>query len=151
MDQQIRASDVDRLLAQVCRLHHGRAHVAFASLGLHRGQPPLLFALWRQEGLTHTQLAERLEVTPATITRMVQRMERAGFVRRQADPNDERVSRVHLTEVGRAIREDVDRALGSLAAESFAEFSPDDLAHVHELLSRVRDNLAAVAGQAPGC
>lgn len=36
--------------------------------------------LHENEGLTHTELAVRLGVVPATVTKMLQRMERAGFV-----------------------------------------------------------------------
>ena len=69
-------------LANICRLHHARIHILLESVGLYRGQPPLLFALWHQDGQTHSELAERLHVTPATITRMIQRMEKTGFLER---------------------------------------------------------------------
>ena len=95
--------DLDHLMAQVSRLHHTRAHALLRDIGLHRGQPPLLFALWDEDGQSQAALAERLGIAPATLTRMVQRMERAGFVERRADPADERLSRVHLTEAGRAL------------------------------------------------
>ena len=44
-------------------------------MGLHHGQPRLLWILWEKEGPTHTELATKLHVQPATITKMVQRME----------------------------------------------------------------------------
>ena len=55
---------LDFLLAQVCHLHHFRAFELLEALGLYRGQPPVLRALWEQEGLTHTELAERLQNSP---------------------------------------------------------------------------------------
>ena len=45
----------------------------------HRGQTPLIFALSHEDGRTNSELAELLEVTPATITNMVKRMEKAGL------------------------------------------------------------------------
>ena len=69
---------MDFLLGQVSRLHRYRAHELLDRFGLYRGQPPLLFELWKQEGLTHTELAARLGITSATITRMIQRMEKSG-------------------------------------------------------------------------
>ncbi|HID90050.1 MAG TPA: MarR family transcriptional regulator, partial [Anaerolineae bacterium] len=99
---------LERLLAEICRLRHRRVHAFLRSLGLHKGQPSLLRALWEQEGLTHTDLARRLCVQPATITKMVSRMEKAGFLERRPDPSDQRISRVYLTPSGRAIQEDVE-------------------------------------------
>ena len=80
------------LLAQVCRLHHTRAQAMLEALGLYRGQPPVLHFLHEEDGLTHSALAVRLNVTPATVTKMLQRMENAGWVIRRPDAVDQRVS-----------------------------------------------------------
>ena len=129
------------LLAQVCRLHHARAHTLFEAIGLYRGQPPLLFALEKQEGLTHSDLAARLYVTPATISKMVQRMERAGFVVRRPDPADQRVSRVYLTEAGHGIRSEMHRMLATLEEEAFARLGPEERALLRAFFVRIRVNL----------
>lgn len=135
---------MDFLLAQVSRLHHHRAHELLEGLGLYRGQPPVLFALWEQDGLTHTELARQLEITLPTITRMLQRMEKAGFIQRKPDQTDQRVSRVHLTEAGRAVIADLQVVWGQMEVESFAGFSPDELAILRGLLLRIRENLIRV-------
>ncbi|MDI7278029.1 MAG: MarR family transcriptional regulator [Anaerolineae bacterium] len=132
---------LDMLLVQVCRLHYLRAHALLEKTGLHRGQPPVLRALWEQEGLTHTELAERLQVTPATMTRMLQRMERAGFVERRPDPADQRLSRVYLTGAGRAVRAAVHEVVCTMEAETLAGFSPEERALLQRLLLAIRDNL----------
>ena len=132
---------VDMLLVQVCRLHYLRAHERLEKIGLYRGQPPVLRALSEQEGLTHTELAERLQVTPATITRMLQRMEKAGFVERRPDPEDQRISRVYLTEAGREVQSALREVLSAMAAEMLAGFSPGELGLLRRLLEGVRDNL----------
>lgn len=141
---------LDFLLAQVSRLHHYRAHELFVGLGLYRGQPPVLHALWDQDGLTHGELAQRLQITPATITKMIQRMEKAGFLQRKPDADDQRVSRVYLTEAGRAVRADLQAALDRLEVENFAGFSDDEKVVLRRFLLRIRDNLVgAVGGKIP--
>jgi DNA-binding MarR family transcriptional regulator len=132
---------IDFLLAEICRLHYARAHVHLERIGLYRGQPPLLMHLHAAEGLTHGELAGRLNVTPATMTKMIQRMERAGFVQRRADENDQRVSRVYLTDAGRAVRLAMLDALKTLEAETFAGLSNDDHAQLRHLFCRMRGNL----------
>lgn len=139
LEQQKRA--LSRLLPDVCRLHFVRAQALFHSIGLHRGQPALLSVLWHEEGLTHSELATRMNVTPATITKMLQRMEDAGFVVRQPDPNDRRVSRVYLTEHGRVVRRRVSEMWQQLENETFAGLSDAEKETLRELLLRIRDNL----------
>ena len=139
---------LDFLLAQVSRLHSQRAHERLDRIGLYRGQPPLLFALWEQDGLTHRELAERLEITPATITRMLQRMEKAGFVQRQPDTSDQRVSRVYLTGAGRAVRTQLKAAVQQMEIESFRGFSKAERKVLCSFLLRLRENLAqAIQGK----
>jgi len=132
---------VDRLIGEVCHMHHKRARSLLEELGLYRGQPPLLFALWKKEGLTHSELAERTRVRPATISKMIQRMEKAGFLQRRADDEDQRVSRVYLTDAGREIRGRVDTAFEQLQRETLFGFDDDECELLRGFLVRIRDNL----------
>jgi DNA-binding MarR family transcriptional regulator len=141
---------MEYLLGQVCKLHHARAHALLETLGLYRGQPRLLGALYQDEGPTHGELAEHLRVTPATITKMIQRMEKAGFVERRADPADQRVSRVYLTGAGHAVRAAMDEALETLEEESLAGLTEVERGQLYQFLLSVRDNLIrAVEGSPP--
>ena len=141
MPQKRVSESINFLLAQVCRLHYSRARTLLEEFGLFRGQPPLLFALWEKEGRTHSELAEHLHVQPATITKMVKRMERAGFVERRQDVEDQRVSRVYLTDAGRNIRDAVEGAWRELEEKTFAGFSSKERALLDRFLLRIRDNL----------
>ena len=80
------------LLDKVGGLRHRRMHELLDELGLYHGQPAMLRALWARDGLTHSTLAEELNKSPATITKTVKRMEKAGFVERRPDPRDERTA-----------------------------------------------------------
>jgi DNA-binding MarR family transcriptional regulator len=141
MVYQPHPESLDRLLIQVCRLHYARAYTLYESLGLYRGQPPVLSALWEREGLTHTELAHRLHVTPATMTRMLRRMEKAGFVERRPDPHDMRVSRVYLSSTGRSVQDAVDRVRRLLEEETFAGVGAEERALLARCFARMRQNL----------
>lgn len=132
---------MDPLLAQVSRLHHHKARAMFESIGLYRGQPPALFALWDHDGLTHSELAAELDIKPQTVSKMVQRMEQNGFVVRKPDPNDQRVSHVYLTPVGIQVREALQKAIGSMEHDIFEGFSSTELEILYGFLIRIRDNL----------
>ena len=140
MSQQGREALVE-LLMQICMLNRRRMHALLDEIGLYRGQPHVLRALWDQEGLTHSELAHRLHRSPATITNMLKRMQKAGFVERRPDPADERVSRVYLTDAGREIQERVQRVWREIEAQSFAGFGDQERDQLQGHLVRVRDNL----------
>jgi DNA-binding MarR family transcriptional regulator len=140
---------MDFLLANVCHLHHSRAHQLFEAIGLYRGQPPVLLALWAQEGLAQTELAERLKIAPATVTKMLQRMEKTGFIQRKPDAEDQRVSRVYLTKAGRAIQGDVETVWKTMEAETFANFTLEERGLLRRFLLQMRENLLHATGEEP--
>lgn len=129
------------LLNKVCGLRHRRMHDLLDELGLYRGQPSMLNALWAGDGLTHSALAVQLGKSPATITKTVKRMEKAGFVERKPDPKDERLSRVYLTAAGRDVQAAVEQVWQDFEVQAFAEFSQEEMATLRGLLQRVCQNI----------
>ncbi|WP_188197098.1 MarR family winged helix-turn-helix transcriptional regulator [Nonomuraea sp. SYSU D8015] len=95
-------------LIKLMKTQRNQLAAALAPLGLHAGQEMLLNELWREDGLTQGELIARLGVEPPTVTKTLQRLERAGFVHRAPDPDRPRVGRVHLTDAGKALREPVE-------------------------------------------
>ncbi|MCU0520774.1 MAG: MarR family transcriptional regulator [Anaerolineae bacterium] len=140
------AEALDRLLGQICRLHHARAHTLLEALGLYRGQPPLLWTLAAEPGLAHSELAARLHVTPATVSKMVSRMEKVGILETRADAEDQRISRVYLTPAGMALHARAGGVAQQLGAEAFEGFGADDLGHLEGFLRQILGNLIAVQG-----
>ncbi|MEV5560337.1 MarR family transcriptional regulator [Nonomuraea wenchangensis] len=96
-------------LITLMKRHRNQLAAALVPLGLHVGQEMLLNQLWREDGLTQSELIARLGVEPPTVTKTLQRLERAGFVHRSPDPDRPRLTRVHLTETGKALRDPVER------------------------------------------
>jgi MarR family transcriptional regulator, organic hydroperoxide resistance regulator len=134
------------LFAQVCKLKHARVQTLLEAIGLYRGQPPVLRALWAQDGLTHTDLARTLEVQPATITKMINRMEKNGFVQRRQDADDQRVWRVYVTEAGRAVQEDVRQVWRMLEQEAFEGFTMEERVLLRRFFLQIRANLIRASG-----
>ena len=130
------------LLARVCRAHRGSVGAALSEVGLHVGQEMVLLQLWREDGLGHTELAERLRVEPPTVTNMLGRMQRAGLVERRRDPEDARCSRVYLTQKSRSLRQPVERLWEDVGRRAFAGVSPEEERLLRSLLVRIHDNLA---------
>ena len=141
MDRERLSKTTGYALTHVCKAHYRRARTLLDEIGLYRGQQFVLCALWEEEGLTHSALADRLHVHPATVTNALKRMERSGFLERRPDPDDQRVSRVYLTEAGRDIRAAVERIWTELEQQTFEGFSEEERDALEAYLERIRENL----------
>jgi DNA-binding MarR family transcriptional regulator len=144
MSRQPEPDTLGSLFAQVSRLEHARAHELLEELGLYRGQHRILRALWRQDGLTHTELGRQAHVRPSTISTTIQRMEKAGLVERKHDSEDQRVSRVYLSEAGQALQGDVERAWRRLEDEMFDGLTIEERVLLRRLFVEMRENLMRV-------
>jgi MarR family transcriptional regulator, transcriptional regulator for hemolysin len=85
------------LLADVSRLLRRDFDRRVRDLGMTQAQWRAIAHLSREEGINQTTLAERLEIKPITLTRLIDRMQAAGWVRREADASDRRAQKLYLT------------------------------------------------------
>ena len=125
----------------VSRAHHNQASRMFGEIGLHRGQPQVLFKLRDQEGLTQSDLADKLELTPATLTNLLTRMEHAGLIERRADKLDSRFSRIFITDDGRVKLEQAIEQTEKMDETAFAGFTSDEQERLNHYLERIHQNL----------
>jgi len=96
------------LIARVALIHRLRISDYLREHNLHVGQEMLLKCLWNYDGLSQKEIADLMGIQAATATRTVIRMERSGFVERKTEPEDQRVSHVYLTDVGRSVQRAVE-------------------------------------------
>ena len=75
-----------------------------APLGLTYPQYLAMLVLWEQDGLTVSQLGERLTLDSGTLTPLLKRLAALGLLQRQRDDRDERRVLLRLTASGRALR-----------------------------------------------
>lgn len=136
-----KASTLENLFLKVGKVHRYWTGHLLEKHNIHRGQPPLLFGLKMQDGQTNSELANRMEVTPATISNMVKRMEKGGFVTRKRDPEDERVIRVYLTDRGREQQSEVENTLKIMNEIAFGNFSLAEREQFQQLLEKMMGNL----------
>jgi len=74
------------------------------AVGLTYPQYIAMLALWERDGVTVSELGERLCLDSGTLTPLLKRLEASGLVARQRDAEDERRVRIALTDAGRALR-----------------------------------------------
>jgi len=138
---QVIAESLGYLMVQICKAHRNKAQELLAEIGLHVGQEMLLMHLRIGDGLTQSELAEEICVQPATLTRSLDRLSRSGLVERRVDAEDQRVSRVYLTEAGRALGQSIERVWDELEVLSFANLTGEERILLRRLLLQVYANL----------
>lgn len=87
----------------------------------------LLFVLRQNPGAPAGVLAERLRVTPPTVTGLVDRLVRSGAVQREEDPKDRRLVRNVLTERGQEVLGEVEREGRTFLTQLFERLTPEQL------------------------
>ena len=91
--------------------------------------------------LSQSELADRLAITGATTARLIDRMERDEWVRRERDPNDQRIKKVIPTEKAAEIWEEVSRTGRDLLDQAYQGINPEELETVKRVLKDIRANL----------
>lgn len=129
------------MFLEIIRLHYNRSHTLLDEIGIYHGQPPVLFILNKNDGQSQKELATKLKLAPATITVMVKRMEKANLVERRQDTEDQRVSRVYLTEEGREACKKAIEVMKDLDEECFGNFTVEEKVLLRRLLMQLRNNL----------
>jgi DNA-binding MarR family transcriptional regulator len=133
---------INFLLGGIGRLQRAQMNEALSSVGVYAGQEMFLWHLWRQDGLTQSQLVERMCVQPSTVSKMLDRMEKAGLVMRQSDPGDSRASRVYLTEQGRRCQDAVGKVWKDIEQRLTEGMSLEERLLLRRLLLQIYENLS---------
>jgi MarR family transcriptional regulator for hemolysin len=109
-------------------------------LGVTRAQWKVLFHLTRKPGLRQVELADKLDIEPITLSRIVDRLEEAGLVERSADPADRRAWRLHVTARAKPLVEKLRGIADEMTAQAFSGINPSEIEITRRVLSRAREN-----------
>ncbi|NLZ80408.1 MAG: MarR family transcriptional regulator [Clostridiales bacterium] len=129
------------LLHQVVRTFFSRGFTMLESLNVHPGQVFMLHYLNKKDGVSQKELAEKLLVKPSTITVMINRMEAAGYIGREIDTEDRRITRVIMTEKGREVSVKVEEAMKVLENEALQDITEEEQKELKRLLWKIKGNL----------
>ncbi|MBT2443383.1 winged helix-turn-helix transcriptional regulator [Streptomyces sp. ISL-36] len=136
-------------LSRVGRLHRIAAGRLLKEVGLYPGQEFLMMCLWDCGPVRQSELIRTMGLDPSTVTKMLQRLEQSGYVRRSPDPADRRAVLVEATDGGGALRAGVADVWTGLEEHTLAGLSPAERAELARLLARVEENLCAGTDDCP--
>lgn len=130
------------LLSDVSRLLRRDFDRRVRGLELTQAQWRAIAHLAREEGIKQTVLAERLEVKPITLGRLVDRMAAAGWLERRPDPVDRRATLLYLTAKAQPILADMRKHAADAHRELMAGLSDAARTQLIDALLHMKNNLS---------
>ena len=140
------AASLRALSTEIDRLDHAAAE----RYGLNRTDMRALDITGRAGPLAPTDLARLLGFTTGGVTTVLDRLERAGYVRRRPDAADRRRQVVEITGVTTARDQEVFGGLIRQTGDLLATYTDEQLNVIDDFLTRTRQLTAAYAGTLSG-
>ena len=107
-------------------------------LGLTYTQYIVFLVLWEKDGVSVTEIGEKLMLDNGTLSPLLKKMEQAGYVERRRCREDDRVVEITLTEKGRALQEEVKDI--PLKAAGCIDLPPEKAQQLYALLYELLEN-----------
>ena len=136
MDESLHTAIYKTFHAQKNRLRPGMAQI-----GLSPGQPKVLRYLAANDSCMQKEIAEALDIEPATVSRLLTTMEQNGLSVRSAQAERRRAESVRITEEGRQALAQWKTLCAVVEEEALSGFSDEERRQLIALLSRVYFNL----------
>lgn len=132
---------IHTLLSRTAHVMQNYLRPHLSKLGLSPGQPKVLRCLAARGPCSQRVLADYCEVDPSAICRMLDGLERDGFLVRRPSKTDRRVGEVTLTDQGREAFTAWDSQLKDLEERMLQGFSTQEKAQLADFLSRAYRNV----------
>ena len=105
--------------------------------GVGIGPWAVLMFLWARDRMSQAELSRVVAIEPPTMVRTIDRMVRDGLVTRVPDPDDGRISRIHLTERGRSLRDELVPRAAAVNAANLGRLTPAEGKTLRRLLAKL--------------
>ncbi|MGO2199170.1 MAG: MarR family winged helix-turn-helix transcriptional regulator [Pseudolactococcus laudensis] len=102
-----------------------------------QGARGLFNLLLKEDGLTNTEIAEKLDIRPSSVTNMVKQLEAEAFIVRKQDEQDKRVSRIFLTENARMAKDKQSQFSDTLSETLLGDLTPEEVLTLSNLLRKI--------------
>lgn len=133
---------------EISRLYRSRFQILVNQEGLHPGQPQILLILFREKECTQKELCKLIHIKPASMTDILQRMERDELIIRKQDTNDMRATKVCLSQKGIEKVQNVLSLGKQIEKDCFFNFSKEEKETFSFLMDKIYQNLYSEIGRA---
>jgi DNA-binding MarR family transcriptional regulator len=105
------------------------------------GQGRILFALWQEDDIPIRDLSIKTQLTKSTLTTMLKRLEGAGFLTRNSDEADDRITKVKLSEKSRNLQKKYVEVSKKMTEVFYGTLTKEEIDQFEGYLRRILNNL----------
>lgn len=113
-----------------------------ASLDITVEQWSILYHLWKEDSQSQQQLCDKTYRDKASLTRLIDNLEKINLVERKPSQTDRRINLVCLTEKGKNLQQQTIDIANTTMDEALVNISKEEIDTVKGVLQRVYDNLS---------
>lgn len=110
-------------------------------------QTRLLFIVQHHQNINQNALAKKLNITKATLSVRLQRLEKLGYISRVQDKNDKRNYILNITEIGELFIEEAIKIMKEKTLMMFEGVSREQIASVNEVIKIMKKNIMKCKGE----
>ena len=141
---QVDPETVGQLVQDTARVWRNKLDQRLRPLGLSQAKWRTLAHLARGH-LTQRDLAQRLSIEEPTLARLLVKLEKDRWIKRQGAPDDRRCKTVHLQPKSSALLEEIQKTARDLRHELVEKISPRDLQTCLRVLSEIRNRASGIS------
>jgi DNA-binding MarR family transcriptional regulator len=128
---------VSYLLAKLTVSHRNLLEKSVTEVGLHSGQVFVMMELWKKDGQRQVDLAEKLNLAPPTVNKILGGLLEADFVKRAKYEDDARSTRIFLTEKGEEVKEALEEKWAELEVQTTEGMTQTEALILKQLLQKM--------------
>ena len=110
-------------------------------VGTRHGQGKILSILRREDGIGQKELAERLQIRAASLSELLDKMQKSGWIQRRVNEKDRRKINIFLTEDGLGISQQMIEARRDMVNTVFGVLNAQEQEQLEILLSKLISEL----------
>lgn len=138
------------LLFQIVHLHKQYVINLMKPTGLQMSQMGILAVLKMNGPMSQREIADKIHVTPPSVTVALQKLEKLGYIERRTDEKDQRIMRIMISESGRKLVDETKSLISETEEMLFEGMSAEEKMLLRRLILQMRDNLLASRGLEKG-
>lgn len=100
----------------------------------------IIFALWGKDGVPIKTLCEKTSLDKSTLTGIIDRLERDGYVERKSSETDKRSTLISLTGKEQEFAKNIQKVSTQMNKIFYKGFSDDEIIQFEEMLARILEN-----------
>jgi len=113
----------------------------YQAIEINPAQGRVMFPLWKKDNISFHELKEKTLLSKATLSHLLDNLEKAGYIKRVPSPNDKRTINIKLTEKNKELQDKFIQVSNQMKDIYYKDFTEEDIDEFEGYLRRLLNNL----------